>query len=185
MFYSTNQSYHWKLNQLEVAFSGRLANQIAWNEPIWRGVNCNTSASEQYIRWEKHHWHSVFFDRPWPFSPARDAAKNLQRRPTWPGIWKPTWRIQRCLGRPIPVGYATSCSAELTTERDMKRPIATAWPAEYAISTSTEWTTSSEQKKTWRGLWRSWADMTSWSTSGSRHPIPSGSFICWPTWPST
>jgi hypothetical protein len=27
MFYSTNQSYHWKLNQSEVAISGRLANQ--------------------------------------------------------------------------------------------------------------------------------------------------------------
>jgi hypothetical protein len=36
--------------------------------------------------------------------------------------------------------------------------------------------------KTWRGFWRSWADMTSWSTSGSRDPIPSGSFICWPAW---
>jgi hypothetical protein len=28
MFYSTNQSYHWKLNQSEVDISGRLANQI-------------------------------------------------------------------------------------------------------------------------------------------------------------
>jgi hypothetical protein len=27
MFYSTNQSYHWKLNQSEVDISGRLANQ--------------------------------------------------------------------------------------------------------------------------------------------------------------
>jgi hypothetical protein len=27
MFYSTNQSYHWKLNQSEIAISGRLANQ--------------------------------------------------------------------------------------------------------------------------------------------------------------
>jgi hypothetical protein len=27
---------------------------------------------------------------PWPCSPARDAAKNLQRRETWPGIWRPT-----------------------------------------------------------------------------------------------
>ena len=27
MFYSTNQSYHWKLNQSEVAISDRLANQ--------------------------------------------------------------------------------------------------------------------------------------------------------------
>jgi hypothetical protein len=27
--------------------------------------------------------------------------------------------------------------------------------------------------------------MTSWSTSGNKDPIPSGSFICWPTWPST
>ena len=44
--------------------------------------------------------------------------------------------------------------------------------------------TSSERKKTWRGFWRSWADMTSWSTSGNRDPIPSRSFICWPTWPS-
>jgi hypothetical protein len=44
---------------------------------------------------------------------------------------------------------------------------------------------SSEQKKTWRGFWRSWADMTPWNTSGNSDPIPSGSFICWPTWPST
>ena len=27
MFYSNNKSYHWKLNQSEVAISGRLANQ--------------------------------------------------------------------------------------------------------------------------------------------------------------
>jgi hypothetical protein len=33
MFYSTNQSYHWKLNQSEVAISGRLSNQI-----VRRGV---------------------------------------------------------------------------------------------------------------------------------------------------
>jgi hypothetical protein len=50
MFYSTNQSYHWKLNQLEVAISGRLANQIVRIEPIRREVTCNTSAFEQYIR---------------------------------------------------------------------------------------------------------------------------------------
>ena len=105
MFYSTNQSYHWKLNQSEVAISGRLANQIVRIEPFRRGVTCNTSASEQYIRWQNHHWHSVFFDSPWPCSPARDAAKNLQRRETWPGIRRPTWRIQRCLGRPIPAWF--------------------------------------------------------------------------------
>jgi hypothetical protein len=33
MIYSTNQSHHWKLNQLEVAISGRLANQIERIEP--------------------------------------------------------------------------------------------------------------------------------------------------------
>jgi hypothetical protein len=38
MFYSTNQSYHWKLNQSEVAICGWLANQIARIEPIRRGV---------------------------------------------------------------------------------------------------------------------------------------------------
>ena len=50
MFYSTNQSYHWKLNQSEVAISGRLANQIVRIEPIRRGLTCNTSASEQYMQ---------------------------------------------------------------------------------------------------------------------------------------
>ena len=45
MFYSTNLSYHWKLNQSEVAISGRLANQIVRIEPIRRGLTCNTSAS--------------------------------------------------------------------------------------------------------------------------------------------
>jgi hypothetical protein len=49
MFYSSNQSYHWKLNQSDVAISGRLANQIVRIEPIRRGLTCNTSASEQYI----------------------------------------------------------------------------------------------------------------------------------------
>ena len=49
MFYCTNLSYHWKLNQSEVAISGRLANQIVRIEPIRRGLTCNTSASEQYI----------------------------------------------------------------------------------------------------------------------------------------
>ena len=33
----SNQSYHWKLNQSEVAISGRLANQIVRSEPIRRG----------------------------------------------------------------------------------------------------------------------------------------------------
>ena len=64
MFYSTNQSHHWKLNQSEVAISGRLANQIVRIEPIRRGVTSLTSLSEQYIRRENNHWHSVFFDRP-------------------------------------------------------------------------------------------------------------------------
>ena len=45
MFYSTNQSYHWKLNQLEVAISGRLANQIVKNGPIRRGM---TSFSKSF-----------------------------------------------------------------------------------------------------------------------------------------
>ena len=53
MFYSTNQSYHWKLNQAEVAIYGRLCNQI-----VRRGVTSFTSASEQYIRCQNHHWHS-------------------------------------------------------------------------------------------------------------------------------
>ena len=48
-------------DQWEVAISSRLANQIVRNEPIRRGVTCNTSASEQYIRWENRHWHSVFY----------------------------------------------------------------------------------------------------------------------------
>ena len=43
MIYSTNQSHHWKLNQLEVAISGRLANQIERIEPIrsryFRSIN--------------------------------------------------------------------------------------------------------------------------------------------------
>jgi hypothetical protein len=59
MFYSTNQSYHWKLNQLEVAISGRLANQIVRIQPIRRGVTCNTSASEQCIH--LLHFFSPFF----------------------------------------------------------------------------------------------------------------------------
>jgi hypothetical protein len=50
MFYCTNLSYHWKLNQSEVAIAGRLANQIVRIEPIRRGLTCNTSASEQYIQ---------------------------------------------------------------------------------------------------------------------------------------
>ena len=73
---------HWKFKQSEVAIFGRIANQIVRIEPIRRGVTCNMSASDQYIRWQNHQWHSVFFDRPWPCSPARDAAKNLQRRTT-------------------------------------------------------------------------------------------------------
>jgi hypothetical protein len=40
MFYSTNQSYDWKLNQTEVAIYGRLSNQI-----VRRGVSSFTSAS--------------------------------------------------------------------------------------------------------------------------------------------
>ena len=53
MFYSTNQSYHWKLNQSEVAISGRLSNQI-----VRRGVTCFTFASEQYIHF--FHFFSIF-----------------------------------------------------------------------------------------------------------------------------
>ena len=44
-------------------------------------------------------------------------------------IWKPTWRIQRRLGRPTAAVSVTKCSAELTPGRGMKRPTATAWPA--------------------------------------------------------
>ena len=64
MFYSTNQSYHWKLNQSEVVISGRLANQIVSIQPIRRGVTCNTFASEQYIHFLHffpHFFFSVFF----------------------------------------------------------------------------------------------------------------------------
>ena len=60
MFYNTNQSYHWKLNQSEFAISGRLANQIVRIKPIRRGVTSFTSPSEQYIQWHNRHWHSVF-----------------------------------------------------------------------------------------------------------------------------
>ena len=49
MFYSTNQSYYWKLNQSEVAIYGRSSSQI-----VRRGVSSFTSASEQYIRWQNH-----------------------------------------------------------------------------------------------------------------------------------
>ena len=76
------------------------------------------------------------FDRPWWCSPARDAAKNWQRSATWPDIK----RLMQFPHRPIPVGYATRCSVDQTTERGMKRPTATAWPAEYVVSTSTDWT---------------------------------------------
>jgi ABC-type bacteriocin/lantibiotic exporter with double-glycine peptidase domain len=61
MFYSTNQSYHWKLNQSEVAISGRLANQIVRIKPIRRGVTCNTSASEQYIIFSFFSFHFFLF----------------------------------------------------------------------------------------------------------------------------
>ena len=60
MFYSTNQSYHWKMNQSEVAISGRLANQIVRIQPIRRGVTCNTSVSEQYIHF-LHFFPHFFF----------------------------------------------------------------------------------------------------------------------------
>jgi len=50
MFYTTNQSYHWKLNQSEIVISGRLANQIVRIEPIRRGVTYFMSPSEQYVR---------------------------------------------------------------------------------------------------------------------------------------
>ena len=60
MFYTTNQSYHWKLSQSELVISGRLANQIVRIEPIRRGVTYFMSPSEQYIRWQNRHWHSVF-----------------------------------------------------------------------------------------------------------------------------
>ena len=67
MFYSTNQSYHWKLNQSEVVISGRLANQIVRIQPIRRGVTCNTSASEQYIHF-LHFFPHFFFFRFFHFS---------------------------------------------------------------------------------------------------------------------
>ena len=61
MFYSTNQSYHWKLNQSEVAISDRLANQIVRIEPIRRGLTCNTSGSEQYTCIHFFHFFPIFF----------------------------------------------------------------------------------------------------------------------------
>ena len=41
MFYSTNQSYHWKFNQSEIPISGRLANPIVRIEPIRRVLTYN------------------------------------------------------------------------------------------------------------------------------------------------
>ena len=67
MFYSTNQSYHWKLNQSEVAISGRLANQIVRIQTIRRGVTCNTSASEQYIHFLHFFPHFFYFFRFFSF----------------------------------------------------------------------------------------------------------------------
>ena len=61
MFYCTNLSYHWKLNQSEVAISSRLANQIVRIEPIRRGLTCNRSASEQYIHFFIFFHFSFFF----------------------------------------------------------------------------------------------------------------------------
>jgi len=81
MFYSTNQSHHWKLNQSEVGISVRLANQIARNQPIRRRVTSFTSASEQYIRWHNRHWHSGFFDRPWRCSPVRNVRIYREEKP--------------------------------------------------------------------------------------------------------
>ena len=51
MFYIANQSYHWQLNQSEVAISGLLTNQI-----VRRGVSCNTSASYNLLRTSPYHY---------------------------------------------------------------------------------------------------------------------------------
>ena len=56
MLCSTNQSYHWKLNQSEVSIYARLSNQI-----VRRGMSCNTSASEQYIHFFFIWFHFSFF----------------------------------------------------------------------------------------------------------------------------
>jgi hypothetical protein len=56
MLCSTNQSYHWKLNESEVAIYARLSNQI-----VRRGMSCNTSASEQYIHFFFIWFHFSFF----------------------------------------------------------------------------------------------------------------------------
>ena len=121
MFYSTNQSYHWILNQWDDRIQCPATNE--------NRVTYFTSASEQYIRWQNRHWYSGFFDRPWPCSPVRNAAKYLQRREALPDLKRP----MQIPHRPIPVGYAAKSSAEQTPETDMKRPTTTAWPAAYAI----------------------------------------------------
>jgi hypothetical protein len=72
MFYSTNQSHHWILNQWDGRIQCSATNQ--------NRVTSFTSASEQYIQWQNRHWYSGFFDRPWWCSPVRNAAKYLLRR---------------------------------------------------------------------------------------------------------
>jgi hypothetical protein len=89
---STNQSYHWKLNHSEVTISGRLANQIVRIEPIRRGVTCNTSAFEQYIRWQNHHWHygtSLLWAGSWI-----RCCWSLHRQSLL-GLWSPV--AERCI----------------------------------------------------------------------------------------
>jgi hypothetical protein len=55
MFYSTNQSHHWILNQWDGRIQCSATNQ--------NRVTSFTSASEQYIQWQNRHWYSGFFDR--------------------------------------------------------------------------------------------------------------------------
>ena len=50
MFYSTNQSYQWILNQWDGRIQCPATNQ--------NRVTSFTSASEQYIRWQNRHWYS-------------------------------------------------------------------------------------------------------------------------------
>jgi hypothetical protein len=71
MFYSTNQSYHWKLNQSEVAISGRLANQKPGKknwlvvQNVGWGVFSTTSASYNLLRTSSFYWLSALYP---PFS---------------------------------------------------------------------------------------------------------------------
>ena len=78
----SNQSYHWKLNQSEVAISGRLANQIVRSEPIRRGADLQYVRVRTIYTVTESSLAFCLFDRPCPYSPAGillslSASKNL------------------------------------------------------------------------------------------------------------